>query len=249
MVPADFDTANSKERLMNVVTPLITNAKTPILVQPRESSFYCPTIDTQSASIFGPALGQEWNNSSATKLSPMRFRVISSITKKAIGMLNRSANLACDWRNTVNQRQKLCDVVAVRAGQYHRKRDTIGVRYQMVFRPFLAAIRWVWAFLAPQKWLEPTTSRLSHDKNLSGLLVVICSAAPCVSGPTRLLFAILAADASRSFRNHSPSLAAGLPSQYLFSTRTISPSMLGDLILVFALDAEICVFSPGLTAL
>jgi hypothetical protein len=181
MVPADFDTANSKERLMNVVTLLITNAKTPILVQPRESAFYCPTIDTQSASIFGPALGQQRNNSSATKLSPMWLRVIAPISKKAIWMLKRSADFACDRRNTVNQRQKLCDIVTVRAGQYHRKRDTIGIRYQMVFRPFFAAIRWVWAGFCPPKMARTDDeSTIARQKSIWSACRNLLSSTLCI---------------------------------------------------------------------
>ncbi len=249
MVPADFDTADSHKRLMNVIAFLITNAKTPILVEPRDGAFYYPAIYTQSASVFSPSFGQQGDNSSAAKLSAMRLGVISPIAKKAIGMLKRSANLTCDWRDTVNQRQKFCDIVAVCTGQYHRKRDAISVRYQMVFRPFFAAIRWIWSCFCPPKQHALTTNRPPHAKNLSGLPVVICSALRGVFGPIRLLFAILAAVASRSFRNHSPSLAAGLPIQYRFSTRTISLSGPRDLILAFALDTEICVFSPVLTAL
>ena len=163
MVPADFDTADCQERLMNVVTFLITNAKTPILMQPRNTAFYHPAIDAQSASVFSPSFSQQWNNSSATKLSTMRLGVITPITKNAIGTLKRSANLACDCRDTINQRQQLCDVVTVCTGQYHRKRDTIGIRYQMVFRTFFAAIRWIWTCFGPPKTArtddESTTAR------------------------------------------------------------------------------------------
>ena len=163
MVPADFDTADCQKRFMNVVSFLITNAKTPILVQPRDGTFYYPTIDTQFASIFSPSFSQQGDNSSVTKLSPMRLRVIGPVAKKAIGMLKRSANLACDWRNTVNQRQKLCDVVTVGAGQCHRKRNTISIRYQMMFRAFFTPIRGVWACFCPPKTArtddESTTAR------------------------------------------------------------------------------------------
>lgn len=163
MVPADFDTADCQERLMNVVTFLITNAKTPILMQPRNTAFYHPAIDTQSTSVFSPSFSKEGDNSSAAKLSAMWLRVIAPVTKKTIGMLKRSANLACDWRDTVNQRQKLCDIVAVCTGQYHRKRDTIGIRYQMVFRTFFTPIRGIWACFCPPKTArtedESTTAR------------------------------------------------------------------------------------------
>lgn len=148
---------------MNVVASLITNTKASILVQPRNTAFYHPAIDAQSASVFGPALSQQRDDSSATKFSPMRFRIIAPITEKAIGMLKWSANLACDWRDTVNQWQNLCDVVTVCTGQYHRKRDTIGIRYQMMFRAFFASIRGIWACFCPPKTArtepESTTAR------------------------------------------------------------------------------------------
>jgi hypothetical protein len=163
MVPADFDTADSHKRLMNIVTFLISNAKTPVLVQPRDGAFYYPAIYAQSASVFSPSFSQQGDNSSAAKLSAIRLRVIAPIAKKAVGMLNRPSNLACDWRDTVNQRQKLRNIVPVCAGQYHRKRDTIGFCYQMVFRPFLTPIRGIWACFGPPKTArtddESTTAR------------------------------------------------------------------------------------------
>jgi hypothetical protein len=185
MVPADFDTADSHKRLMNVVAFLITNAKTPILVEPRDGAFYYPAIYAQSASVFSPSFSQQGDNSSAAKLSAMRLGVIGPITKKAIGMLKRSADLACDWRDTVNQRQKLCDVVAVCTGQYRRKRDTISVRYQMVFRPFLAAIRWVWSCFCPPKTArtddESTTAR---EKSIWSACRNLFSITWCISSHT-----------------------------------------------------------------
>lgn len=148
---------------MDVITFLITNAKASIMVQPGDATLYHPAINTESASVRGPSLGQQWDNSSVEKLSPMRLRIISSIAKNTIGTLKRFADLACDCRNTVNQRQKLRNIATVCAGQYHRKRDTIGVRYQMVFRPFLAAIRRIWACFCPPKTArtddESTTAR------------------------------------------------------------------------------------------
>jgi len=147
---------------MNVVAFLITNTKASILMQPGMSSLYYPAINTQSASVFSPAFGQQGDNSSIAKLLPMRLRVISSIAKQAIRTPNRSANLACDWRDTVNQRQKLRDVVTVCTGQYHRKRDTISICYQMVFRPFLAAIRGIWAGFCP-----PKTARTDDESTIA----------------------------------------------------------------------------------
>jgi hypothetical protein len=148
---------------MNIVAFLISNTETSILVQPREGTFYYPTVDTQSASVFSPSFGQQGDNSSVAKFSAMWLRVIAPITKKAIGMLTRPANLACDGRDTVNQRQKLCDVVPVGTGQYHRKRNTVGICYQMMFRASFTPIRGIWACFRPPKTArtdaESTTAR------------------------------------------------------------------------------------------
>jgi hypothetical protein len=186
MVPTDFDTADCQERLMNIIAFLISNAKTPVLMQPRDGAFYYPAIYAESASVISPSFSQQGDNSSTAKLSAMRLRVIAPITKKTVGMLNRSANLACDWRDTVNQRQKLRNIVPVCTGQYYRKWDTIGVRYQMVFRPFLAAIRRVWACFCPPKTArtddESTTARekfiWSACRNLFSIMRCILSHTP-----------------------------------------------------------------------
>lgn len=163
MVPANFYAANSHERFVYVVASFITNAKTAILMQPRETAFYHPAVDTQSAAIFGPAFSKKGDNSSSTKFSSMRFTVITPVSQHTIRTPNRSSNLACYCWDAVNQRQQLCDIMAVCTGQYHRKRNTIGVRYQMVFRAFLAAIRGIWACFRPPKTArteaESTTAR------------------------------------------------------------------------------------------
>ena len=162
MIPADFNTADYQECLMNVIAFFISNAKTPILVQPRDGAFHHPAIDTQSASVFSPSFSQERDYSSATKFSSMRLRVITPIAKKTIGILKRSANFACNWRNTANQRQKLCNIVAVCAGQYHRKRNAIGIRYQMMFRAFFTPICGIWACFGP-----PKTARTDDESTIA----------------------------------------------------------------------------------
>ena len=163
MVPADLDTADFQERVMNVVAFLITNAKTPILMQPRDGAFYHPTVDTQSASVLGPALSQQRDDSPATDFSAMWFGIVAPVPQNTIRTLNRPADFACNCRDAVNQRQQLRDIVTVCASQYHRKRNTIGIRYQMMFRAFFASIRGIWACFCPPKTArtepESTTTR------------------------------------------------------------------------------------------
>ncbi len=44
MFPADFNTTNNQEGIVNIITPFIMNAKTPILVQPRQTTLSNPSI-------------------------------------------------------------------------------------------------------------------------------------------------------------------------------------------------------------
>ena len=61
--------------------------------------------------------------------------VVAAIGEQEVGLLTRSAGLAADRSGVevVEQRQQLCDVVAVAAGQRDGERDAGRVDEQMVF--------------------------------------------------------------------------------------------------------------------
>jgi hypothetical protein len=147
---------------MNIITFFITHSKSPVLMQPRKTAFYNPAINTKAASIFGMSFGQYWPDTFLSELLTMRFTVIAAITKHRNRMLKRSANLACDRRNIINQRQQLSNIVTVGTGQSNCQRNTIRIGYQMVFRAFFAAIRRVWACFCP-----PKTARTEDESTIT----------------------------------------------------------------------------------
>ena len=147
---------------MNFRTFFITNSKTSVLVQPRNSSLNNPTIYPQAAAVFGSAMGKQRHDSFSVKLFTMRFTVIGPVSHRTIRTSNRSANLASNRGYAVDQRHQLCDIMTVGTGQFYRKRNTVSISHQMMFRAFFAAIRGVWAGFCP-----PKTARTEEESTIA----------------------------------------------------------------------------------
>ena len=58
--------------------------------------------------------------------------VIAAVGEEPLSALARTSPLAGDGTYSVDQRQQLCDVVAIAASQADRERNPIGVGDQMV---------------------------------------------------------------------------------------------------------------------
>jgi hypothetical protein len=188
MVPTYFDTTDHEESLVDVIASFIPNAKPTVLMKPRKATFYHPPIYPKATTIVGSSLSKLRRNSPFAKFLAMWLAVITAIAKDTVRTLKRSANLACNRCNAINQRQQLCDIMAVSAGQFYRQRDAIGVRYQMMLRAFFAAICGVWACFRPPKTArteaESTTAReksiCSACRNLLNKTLWILSHTPAL---------------------------------------------------------------------
>ena len=163
MVPANFDTTNNQEGIVNVITSLITDAETSILMQPGKTTLNNPPVGPKPTAVIGASLSQHRLDALSTKFLAVWFAVVTPVTQHRSWTSKRSANLARNRRDVADQRQQLCDIVTVGAGQSHRQRDTIGVGYHMVFRALFAPIRGVWPGFRPPKTArteaESTTAR------------------------------------------------------------------------------------------
>lgn len=133
MVPADFDTTNSQESIVDVITSLIADAKTPILVQPRETTFYNPPINPKTTAVVGASSSQYGLDTPSAKLLAVWFTVVTSITQHRSWPSKGPADLARNSWNVIDQGQQLGNIVTVGAGQSHYQRDTIGISHHMVF--------------------------------------------------------------------------------------------------------------------
>jgi hypothetical protein len=75
----------------------------------------------------------------------MRFGIVSSISLKLIWPATRSAALAFDAWNLVEQWEQLGNIMTVGPGQGNSQGDAVGIGEQMVLAPQFALIRGIWA--------------------------------------------------------------------------------------------------------
>jgi len=138
---------------MNIVTAFITNSQPTKLVQPGKRSLHHPAENPKSATISCSAFGKKGIYAQLTQCVSMGLTVISSIALNTIRSLTRTTHLTCDWRNRLNQRQKLSDIMAVGSSNFHCKGYAIGIGDNVMFRAQFPSIRCIRASFRPQKRL------------------------------------------------------------------------------------------------
>lgn len=152
---------------MNIITFLISHPKPPVLMKPRLTSFNYPTINTQPTSIPDSTFSEQGKDSPFTQLLPMRLTVIGTVAQSDIRSLKWSANFPSNWWNAVYQRYQLRNIMSICTSKLYRKRDAIGIGYQMVFRAFFAAIRGIRACFCPPKMaLTEVESTIEREKSM-----------------------------------------------------------------------------------
>ena len=136
---------------MDVGAAFIPNAEAAELMQPRQGSFYDPSVHAESAAMIGSTARQYGLHAQLYERIAMRIGMIGSISLNTIGAPTGPSALTGDGRNRTNQRQKLGYVVPVRAGKNGGERNTIRIGDDMVLRAVFPAIRGVRAGLRPPK--------------------------------------------------------------------------------------------------
>ncbi len=119
---------------MNVCTALETNAETTEVMQPGMRAFNDPAIFSKAAAMFGAALGDNRLDTAIAQRASMPLRVVTAIGVDHARSLQWVAAQPTNWRNRIDQRQQLRDIVNVRAGQDRRERRAIGVGDDVVLR-------------------------------------------------------------------------------------------------------------------
>jgi hypothetical protein len=137
---------------VNVRSTFEANAKTTETMEPRVSPFDDPTEFAEAAAVFGAAPGDDRSDASLAKSAAMRIRIVATVGVDDLGLAERSAACAANRRDSVDQRQQLRDIVAVRAGQDRADRNAVRVYEDVVLGPWSCAIRGVW----PSFWPAPT---------------------------------------------------------------------------------------------
>ncbi len=171
---------------MNIRTPLITNSQSAKLMQPGKGTLNYPTSLTQATAVSSSSFGQQRFDIQKSQSKPVWLRIIATITLNDIRSFSRSSLFACYWRNCLNQRKKLGDIMTVSTGNCDCKRHSVSIGNYMVLTAVFTSIRGVWAGFLPPKTArtdaESTTAReksiLSAFRNLLSKVWCILSQTP-----------------------------------------------------------------------
>ena len=148
-VMANQDTTDGEESPVDVVSPLVADAKSPELVQPGEGAFHHPPRLSQAASVGCISFRQDGLDTQRRKQAAGRIGIVSSISLNRIRTMAWTTAFAPDRWNRLDQRKSLSDVVDVSTGEGGRQRNPTPVGDQMVFTAAFRPIGGVRASLPP----------------------------------------------------------------------------------------------------
>lgn len=100
----------------------------------REASLDDPALAAQAGAVRCPAASDYGRDAECPQQPTVLVVVIATVGQDTIGLLAWPAALAGHWPGVevFQQRDELCDVVAVPASQRDRQRDAAGVDEEMV---------------------------------------------------------------------------------------------------------------------
>lgn len=93
-----------------------------------------PALTAEAGPVCCAAAGDDGCDAERAQQPPVLVVVIAAVGEQPVGLLTWPPDLAGDGSpvKVFDQRDQLCDVVAVPAGESDRKRDAAGVDEQMV---------------------------------------------------------------------------------------------------------------------
>lgn len=152
---------------MDVGQLLVADSKTMEIMKPSMSTFDDPSILSKAAAMLGTPLCQNGFNTPIAQFLAVCFGVVSAIGIDGSRFLRRPTANATDGWNRVNERQQLCDVMAIGTGQDDRERHPVCVGRDMVLGPRSRAIDGAW----PGFWPAPIArtedeSRITRERSI-----------------------------------------------------------------------------------
>ncbi len=152
---------------MDLGQSLVADSQTMEIMEPGMSTFDYPSILSKSAAMFSAALCENRFNTPIAQFLSVCFGVISAICIDHLRLLQGATAYATDDWNRVDERQQLCDVMAIRTGQDDRERHPVCVGRDMVLG---ARSRTVYG-VRPSFWPAPIArtedeSTTTRDKSI-----------------------------------------------------------------------------------
>ena len=102
---------------MDLGKSFVAHSKTMEIMEPSMSTFDYPSIFSETTAMLGAALRKNGFDTPIAQFLPVCFGVVSAIGIDDLRLFQRApANTTNGW-NRVNERQQLCDVIAIGTGQ------------------------------------------------------------------------------------------------------------------------------------
>jgi hypothetical protein len=116
--------------LIGVTLP--ADAEPAELVKPGEAALHDPALGAEPRAVVLTAPGDQRLDATSPELATVLVVVIATVSKQPVRTMARTADLAGDRRNAIDQGQELGDVIAVPTGQCDHQRQPAGVGQQVV---------------------------------------------------------------------------------------------------------------------
>ena len=190
------------------------------------STFDDPTKFAAAAAVFCATPGDNRLDAALAKPAAMRVRIVTTVGVDDLGLAKRSAASATNWRDGVDQRKQLGDIVAVCTGQNRADWNAVGVYEDVVLGAWSRTIGGFGPVFGPPQRLARTMNRQPHVRSRAGPTRAACRAAAHAICPTPRPAASRATDASRSRQSRSLAASVDGSNGYLSSERAGCHSML-----------------------
>ena len=152
---------------MDLGKSLVADSKTMEIMEPSMSTFDYPSIFSKATAMLSAALRKNGFDTPIAQFLSVYFGVVSAIGIDDLRLLQRASADTTDGWNRINERQQLCDVMAISTGQDDRERHPICIGSDMVLgarSPTIYGVR-------PSFWPAPMArtedeSRITREKSI-----------------------------------------------------------------------------------
>ncbi len=117
---------------MDVGAAVVADEKSFELVQPGEGALNDPAVPSDARAVFGLATSDLGGDPALAQLAPLRLVVVGTVGCDPLWPSTRPAHAATNRWDAIDERDQLCDVVAVAAGERPGERDPPRVDEQVV---------------------------------------------------------------------------------------------------------------------
>jgi hypothetical protein len=142
MQPPEADEAagEGEERFVHFVAAVVADEQSFAVVEPSEGALDDPADVAEAGAVLGLAASDLGLDPSSAELAPVLVVVVAAVGGDPLGPLARAADLAAYRWHALNERDELCDVVAVAAGHRPREWDPARVYEKVMLRAVSGSI-------------------------------------------------------------------------------------------------------------